>query len=103
MKKMKAAPQTGMRLLERGAKPDDRKRLALGKILKGYDEHAVFDVYEDEHGRIVLDPQVTIPAREAWLFKDKKALASVRRGLAQLGTAKPRGLGSFAAHADDEA
>jgi hypothetical protein len=29
----------------------------------------------------VLDPQITIPASEAWLFKNPEAIGAVRRGL----------------------
>lgn len=90
-----------MVLLERGIRPDNRKRLALGKYLKH--AGAIYDVYEDAEGRIVLEPQVTIPAREAWLFKNPKALAAVRRGLAQLKAGKASSLGSFAKYANDEA
>jgi hypothetical protein len=39
-------------------------------------------------GQIVLDPQVTIPASEAWLFSDPDALASVRRGLSDAAKGK---------------
>jgi hypothetical protein len=35
----------------------------------------------EELGRIILDLQVSIPAREAWLFRNTKALFLVRRGL----------------------
>jgi len=31
---------------------------------------------------VSFDPQVLIPASEAWLFRNPKALASVKRGLA---------------------
>jgi hypothetical protein len=36
----------------------------------------------------VLDPQVTIPAFELWLFKNPTALASVKRGLADAAQGK---------------
>lgn len=32
-------------------------------------------------GQYILDPQVTISAHEAWLYKNPKALAAVRNGL----------------------
>ncbi|MBI2495240.1 MAG: hypothetical protein HYW10_01525 [Candidatus Omnitrophica bacterium] len=40
-----------------------------------------FRVYRNAHGQIVLDPMVSIPAHEAWLFKNKRASALVQRGL----------------------
>lgn len=59
-------------------KPDAKKRVVLpGRVREGVTYH----VYENALGQIVLDPQVTIPASEAWLFQNKTALGMVRRGL----------------------
>jgi len=60
-------------------KPDAKKRVVLTKIpvLEGVTYH----IYRNSLGQIVLDPQVTIPASEVWLFNNPDALASVRRGL----------------------
>ena len=60
-------------------KPDSKHRVTLGSIpLKAHH----FKIYVNEVGQIILDPQMSIPASEIWLFKNKKALASVVRGLA---------------------
>ena len=75
------------------------KRLTLGKALAGFDPDVRFDVYRNEAGQIVLDPRVSIPAREAWLFRIPEALAAVRRGLDEAAQGKTRSLGSFARHA----
>ena len=37
--------------------------------------------YNNNNGQILLEPQVTIPASELWLFNNPDALASVKRGL----------------------
>ena len=68
-------------ILAEGVKPDAKNRVNLHavKALEGVTYH----VYRNRLGQIVLDPQVSIPAAEAWLFKDPEALASVRRGLSQ--------------------
>ena len=60
-------------------RPDAKKRVVLPRVpvLEGVTYH----IYSNSMGQIVLDPQVTIPASEAWLFKNPHALASVRRGL----------------------
>ncbi len=60
-------------------KPDSKKRVVLPKSVMH--EGVTYHVYQNRIGQIVLDPQVTIPASEAWLFKNSEALASVRRGL----------------------
>jgi len=44
-------------------------------------DDVTFHVYRNIHGQIILDPQVSIPASEAWLFNNPEALESVRRGL----------------------
>src|SRR6266446_2735760 len=78
------------------AKIDSKHRL----LIKGeVEEH--YRIYRNEAGQILLEPQVMIPAREAWLFKNKKALASVLRGLKQSAKGKGRYLGNFARYADD--
>ena len=63
-----------------GVKPDAKKRIVLPKGLVGKD--ITYHIYVNEFGQIVLDPQVSIPASEAWLYRNPQALASVRRGLA---------------------
>lgn len=55
---------------------DSKKRVVLkGKIYKHY------SVYQDEEGKILLAPMELIPAREAWLYRNPKALASLRQGI----------------------
>jgi hypothetical protein len=60
-------------------KPDAKKRVVLQSILVR--EGVTYHIYENSIGQIVLDPQVSIPVSEAWLYKNPEALASVRRGL----------------------
>lgn len=44
-------------------------------------EGVTYHIYKNSLDQIILDPQVTIPASEAWLFNNPDALTSVRRGL----------------------
>jgi len=60
-------------------KPDAKRRIVLPKV--PVQEGITYHIYRNSIGQFVLDPQVTIPASEAWLFNDSDALASVRRGL----------------------
>jgi hypothetical protein len=60
-------------------KPDSKRRVVLPASLVSGD--VVYQVYSNEAGQILLDPQVLIPASEAWLFRNPEALASVKRGL----------------------
>ena len=50
-------------------------------------------------GKIVLEPFVEIPADEQWLWDNKEALASVRRGLADSKAGRIVSMGSFAKYA----
>jgi len=60
-------------------KPDAKNRVLLKKeLLK---DGITYHIYVNSIGQIVLDPQVSIPACEAWLFTNPDALASVFRGL----------------------
>ena len=79
-------------------RPDAKQRLSLGRATDG---HTAFNVYRNQLGQIVLDPVKAVPAYETWLFKNKKALASVKRGLAQAAAGKTLNLGSFAKYAED--
>jgi len=78
-------------------KPDAKKRLSLG-CAKPTVESA-YNIYRNQLGQIVLDPVKAVPAYEAWLFENKPALASVKRGLADSAARRTKNLGSFAAHA----
>jgi hypothetical protein len=43
-----------------------------------------------------------VPTREAWIFKDKEIMSSVKRGLKQAGQGKTKNRGSFAMHAQKD-
>ena len=62
-----------------GVKPDAKNRVLLPKVqvLKGI----IYHIYSNSAGQIILDPQVTIPASEAWVFNNPDVLALVQRGL----------------------
>lgn len=62
-------------------KPDTKNRIALGQKLAH--KANFYRVYQNDAGQIVLDPLETIPAHEAWLFRNKQASASVLKGLDQ--------------------
>lgn len=57
---------------------DNKRRVMLKRVKKSF---SMYRIYENSMGQIFLDPIVTIPASEAWLFSDKAALASVRKGI----------------------
>ena len=67
-------------------KPDIKKRVVLCKeaIAKGVTYH----VYSNDIGQIILDPQISIPASEVWLYKDTKARKAVTVGLKEASEGK---------------
>ena len=73
-------------MVAEGVKPDAKKRVVLPKRL--VQEGIIYHIYSNSAGQIVLDPQVIIPASEAWLFKNPAAIASVRKGLDDAATGK---------------
>jgi hypothetical protein len=70
---------TDFQRVAESVKPDAKKRVVLPKAQVR--EGITYHIYTNSLGQIVLDPQVSIPASEAWLFNNPEALASVRRGL----------------------
>jgi len=77
---------TDLEMVAAGVRPDAKKRVVLPKSLVG--EGITYHIYTNKFGQIVLDPQVTIPASELWLFNNPTALASVQRGLADAAQGK---------------
>jgi hypothetical protein len=78
---------------------DSKSRIALGKFVS--EGVTGFDVLAQEDGSLVLLPTVEIPARELWLFKNKNAMSSVRRGLKQVAEGKTsKGGVNFEKHLD---
>jgi len=57
---------------------DDRNRLTLAELPKGLRR---VQIYKNDRGEVLLRPVVEIPASEAWLFQNKEAFESVKKGL----------------------
>ena len=81
-------------------KPDAKRRVHLPKVL--IREDVTYNIYTNSAGQIVLDPQITIPASEAWLYEDKTALASVDKGMTESFNRRTIDRGSFAKYTKNE-
>ena len=94
-----------MNQIATGLRLDNKHRICLTKALKqlgGVDSGKVFfNIFINKENQIVLDPQVAVPAREAWLFQNQKALESVRKGLEESVDGNTKFLGSFAEYAQE--
>ena len=67
-------------------KPDVKKRVVICK--EAISEGVTYHVYSNDIGQIILDPQISIPAAEIWLYKDAKARAAVAAGLKEASAGK---------------
>lgn len=65
----------------KAVRPDSRKRVILPKVLAK--EGIIYNIYRNRIGQIVLDPQVTIPASELWVFENKDILTAMDKSMAE--------------------
>jgi hypothetical protein len=79
--------------------PDAKGRITLGALAKGVDS---FVASKDKNGDIILKPMVSIPARELWLYQNKKALKMVMDGIEAAREGRVTKLGDFSKYADIE-
>ena len=70
---------------------DQRHRLVL-PMGPGGSEIKRVKVYMNSQGEVLIRPVVEIPASEMWLYRNKKALASVKRGLDEAANGKVKEL-----------
>ncbi len=83
--------QDYFRVVKDVVRPDSRGRLTLGQVAKAKS----YRVMVNDAGQILLDPVVSIPERELWLWQNPDALASVQRGIQQSAAGETHDLGSF--------
>ena len=70
---------------------DSKNRISLGeKILRALKKVDAFKIFIGREGDILLRPMVNVPMKEAWVYKNPKALKQIRQGLkeAKEGSAK---------------
>ena len=78
--------------------PDARGRVTLGSAAERTD----YRVLVNERGQILLDPVLSIPRSEAWLWESPSLRASMERALNQAEANDYEELGSFAPFVDEE-
>lgn len=66
---------------------DVKKRIHLGEkihtIISRKTKLDGFKIFIGDEGDILLRPVVTIPSREAWIYKDPEVLRQIRQGLSE--------------------
>ncbi len=90
--------QDYFRVVKDVVRPDSRGRLTLGQMARAKS----YRVMVNDAGQILLDPVVSIPEREVWLWQNPDALASVQRGIQHSAAGETHDLGSFTQYADVE-
>lgn len=80
-------------------RPDAKGRIALGHLAEGVSSYIVS---QDKHNRIILEPQVEIPANEKWLFENKTSLRKVKKGLDDAAAGRVKSRGSFIKYAEEK-
>ena len=76
------------------ARVDKKRRVYLPKTL--VKEGVLYHIYANTLGQIILDPQVTIPASELWVFDNQDVLAAIDNGIAESAKGQLKKRGSFA-------
>lgn len=79
-------------------RPDAKGRILLGRLARGVSSYTLIE----EQGRIILEPNVEIPARESWLWENKTALAQVKKGLHESSVGNTKSRGDFLDFIDEE-
>ena len=74
-----ANPTARLRNKTRAYRTSFKHRVTLGKI-KVVQKAVTYKVYQNSAGQIILDPQVSVPASEAWVYKNKAVIGAIRKG-----------------------
>lgn len=72
-------------------RPDSKGRVSLGALAAGVSS---FTIIKD-HGRLILEPNIEIPAQEKWLWDNKQALKQVKKGLHDSAAGRIKSRGDF--------
>lgn len=79
-------------------RPDSKGRISLGRLAEGVSSYTV----TKSQGRIILEPNIEIPAKEKWLWDNKDVLRQVKKGLQDSAAGRTKSRGSLAKFVDDE-
>jgi hypothetical protein len=74
------------RRIATNVKPDAKKRIAISKAHQA--NEVTYHIYCNEIGQIILDPQISIPASDIWLYDDPEAREAVATGLKEASQGK---------------
>ena len=81
-------------------RPDAKGRICLGTMSRGISGYKA--VINENTMEIILKPYTELPFSEKWLFNNKEALESVKRGLWESSQKKVTYQGRFAKYAEED-
>lgn len=81
-------------------RPDAKGRICLGTLSRGISGYKA--IIDESTMEITLKPYTEMPFSEKWLFDNKEALESVKRGLRDSSQSKTTYQGSFAKYAEED-
>lgn len=90
-------------LLHATVNMDSKQRICLTRVLSTEEKNNFnsFRMYR-EGGKIVLEPVCQVPEKDHWIYKDRKALASLMKGIKDAEEGRLHDLGSFAKYAKED-
>jgi hypothetical protein len=74
------------RKIATNVKPDVKNRIVLSKVVIA--EDVTYHLYCNEIGQIILDPHISVPVSEIWLYKNPQAREAVTTGLREAAEGK---------------
>jgi hypothetical protein len=74
------------RRIATNVKPDSKKRIGISKACQA--DEVTYHIYCNEIGQIILDPQISIPTSEIWLYNNPEASEAVAIGLKEASEGK---------------
>lgn len=82
---------------------DDKQRICLTRVLSKDEREnfSSFRIYREE-GKIILEPVAEVPEKDHWIYKDRKALASLMKGIKDAEEGRLHNLGSFAKYVEED-
>lgn len=82
---------------------DNKQRICLTRVLSKDEREnfSSFRIYRQK-GKIVLEPVAQVPEEDHWIYKDRKALASLMKGIKDAEEGRLHDLGSFAKYAEED-
>ena len=78
-------------------RPDAKGRIILGALAKGVSSYTL----THDQGRIILEPNVEMPAKEQWLWQNSVALQQVKKGLEDSAQGNIKSRGDFMQFVDE--